>query len=93
MRPLRTPQNNPQSVAIGAASTQSVAFGANSKYIRLVATQNCYVAFGANPTALVTSILLIANVVEFFGVTPGQKLAVLEVGTAGTLSVVEGNAM
>jgi hypothetical protein len=93
MRPIRTPQNNPQSVTVGAASTASVAFGASTNYIRVVATVDTYVAIGATPVATAASIYLVAKVPEFFGVSPGQKIAALEVASGGILSVVEGNAL
>jgi hypothetical protein len=46
-----------------------------------------HVRFDENPTADATSPILGANVVDFFVVTPGQRVAVLQAGTAGTISV------
>ena len=43
------------------------------------------------PTAAATDPLMPANWVDYFTVNPGQKIAVLQAGTAGTLSVTEMN--
>ncbi len=45
-----------QTVAIGGSSTQSSAFNAKTKFIRVANdTQVCSIAFGANPTATASS--------------------------------------
>ena len=93
LRTRVTPGNNPQVVAVSSSSTQSTAFAAGSHYARLVSTVNCYVAFGTNPTATSSSLYMVANVPEFFGITPAQKVAVLRVSGDGSLSVVEGTAL
>jgi hypothetical protein len=41
------------------------------------------------PTANSSSMLLGANQVDYFTVTPGQKAAVLQAGTAGKISITE----
>ena len=56
-------------------STQSNAFNAKTTYVRLVSSIDCRVAVGANPTAVATGLLLKANVIEYFGVAAGYKLA------------------
>lgn len=91
MRPRLTPQTG-QAVTITGTSAQSAAFAASTKYIRLVSTTACWIQFGANPTATTTtpSILLAANVPEFFGVTPGQKVAGIQDAAGGKLSIAEG---
>lgn len=66
-----------QTVAIGAGSTQSAAFSANTKFVRIHTDAICSVKFGANPTAAATDARLAANQTEFFGVRPGQKVAVI----------------
>lgn len=64
-------------VAIGGVSTQSAAFGSNTRLVRLHTDAACRVAFGENPTATANSMRLAANSTEFFGVIPGQKVAVI----------------
>jgi hypothetical protein len=76
-----------QEVATGAASAQSMAIA--SKAVRLCATAACRVAFGANPTAVATSLYLAPNVPENFLVQPGDKVAVIQESAAGKLSIVE----
>jgi hypothetical protein len=61
-------------------------------HIRLVSTSDCWVSFGANPTAAiagVASILLPSGVPEYFWVYPGEKVAVIQNSAAGSLNVAE----
>jgi hypothetical protein len=81
-------------VTIGAASTQSAAFGANTHEVRLcaaAATEGCWVNIGQDPTASAGdgSFFLPVNQPEYFHVSPGQKVAVIQVTTGGSLSVAE----
>lgn len=66
-----------QTVAISGGSTQSSAFNANTKFVRIHTDAICSVKFGSNPTATSTSARLAANQTEFFGVRPGEKVAVI----------------
>lgn len=67
-----------QQVAIGGASVQSLAFNDATRFVRLHADAACRVLFGANPTALATSMRIPAGGTEYFGVAPGHKLAVIQ---------------
>lgn len=60
-------------------------------HVRLVATTDCWVAFGTNPTASSTSgsILLPANSVEYFPVDTSDLIAVIQNASAGTLNISE----
>jgi hypothetical protein len=80
-----------KNVAIGAASVQSAAVGAQTYAIRVVATGACHIETGPNPTATATSALIAANAHgEYFKVSPGDKVAVIQDGTAtGNLNIVE----
>lgn len=79
-----------QAVNVTAASVQSTALAASTCFmVRLLATQDCYVAFGTNPTATTSSTRLIANQVEYFAAKAGDKIAVLRVSADGSLSVTE----
>lgn len=79
-------------ITVGAASAQSAVWSATTEEIRVVSTTNCHINIGQNPTAAATDnngFYLPANVVEYFHVTPGQRLAVIQDTAAGTLSVSE----
>lgn len=78
-----------QSLAIGSVSAQSSAFDLTTGLIRLCPTVDCYVAIGANPTATSSSMYLPAGSVEYFGCSPGEKVAVLRVLSNGFLNIVE----
>lgn len=66
-----------QSVAVGATSVASAAFSDNTMMVRLVAAEDCRIVVATAPTALSTSLLLIAGGVEYFGVQPSAKIAVI----------------
>lgn len=66
-----------QQVDIGGTSDQSAAFSGNTRFVRLHADAPCRIAFGSNPTAAATTMRLAAGASEYFGVTPGHKLAVI----------------
>ena len=70
-----------QTVSTSASSAQSNAFNVNTRVlcISTPAAQAVCCLFGDNPTALVTSLRLPANSLVFFGVKPGQKVALIDV--------------
>lgn len=82
-----------QEVTIGAASAQSTAIGTAGRtpnlIIRIVSTTACRILTGSNPTAVATSALLPANVVEFTEITQGDKIAVIQESAGGKLSISE----
>lgn len=88
MVPTLRPITN-QTVAIGAASAQSAAFGGYISEIRLVASVNCFVAIGSAPTATTAGMRLVADVPEYFHVSPGEQIAVIQDASGGTLYVTE----
>lgn len=60
-----------------AISTQSAAFQSNTRFIRITCDAEAFLDFGTNPTAVAADgIQVQADVPEFFGVTPGQKVAI-----------------
>lgn len=65
-----------QTVAIGAASAQSVALNASTTLIRVATDIACRIVSGANPTALATSLPLAAGQSEYFGVPAGAALKI-----------------
>lgn len=65
-----------QIVAVGAGSTASNAFSANTNAVLLVTDTACCIAFGADPAADNSkNMLLPANTPMAFTVVPGQKVA------------------
>lgn len=57
-----------QSVAIGGTSAQSSAFNTATKFVMLNADSVCSLAWGANPTAVVTAQRLSSNETRWYGV-------------------------
>lgn len=72
-----TPALANQVVNVAASSTQSAVFSADTKLVRVHCEEVCFVLFGANPTATLTSMRLAANASEYFVVVPGQRVAVI----------------
>lgn len=66
-----------QQVAISSTSTQSAALSDVTRFIRVHAEAPCRVSVGDNPTALSTSMRMVAGGTEYLGVTPGLKIAVI----------------
>lgn len=70
-----------QTVTTSGTSAQSAAFNANTQLIAIStpAAQAVCCLFGADPTATTGKLRLPANGVFFFGVKPGQKVALIDV--------------
>lgn len=66
-----------QEVTISGTSAQSAAFNAATKIIRINADAACRIRAGSNPTALATDTRINADAPEYFGVKPGDKLAII----------------
>jgi hypothetical protein len=64
-------------ITISGASAQSAAFGAKTRIVRVHTDAICSIVFGDNPTATTNHKRLAADQTEYFGVAPGQKLAVI----------------
>jgi hypothetical protein len=80
------------SYAAGPVAGVPITTPNNTLHVRLVATADCWIAFGANPTAVAsaaTSILLPAGVPEYFWVYPGERVAVILNVATGVLNVAE----
>lgn len=72
-----TPPVAEQAIAITGASAASAAFDATTYGVMLVADVDCSLAFGATPTAVATAHYVPAKTTRFYGVVPGQKVAVI----------------
>lgn len=82
-----------QVFAAGNTSAQSAAFATGTTLVRVAASLgHCHVAFGSNPTAsITTSVMIPNNSVEFFKVTAGNKMAYIKDAgvTSSTVCVTE----
>ena len=72
-----TPPQAEQTVSIGGASVPSAAFGSRTRMVRIHTDAICSIAWGQSPVATTVNMRLAANQTEFFGVTPGFKVAVI----------------
>lgn len=80
-----------QVLTMSASSQQFSAVGAKTTVVRIAtAGQAALIAFGTNPTATSASCFLAANSSELFAIHPGDKVAVLQGGTAGSVYLTEG---
>ncbi len=74
-----------QKVTIGSTSTSSTAVSA--QVVRLVATADCHIAFGSAATADATSLLLPANMPEYFACDANDRVAVIQDTAGGALYI------
>jgi hypothetical protein len=66
-----------QTLAIGVASVVSAAFNAATGFVRVTTDVTCSLKFGAAPVATANTMRLAADAVEYIGVSPGDKVAVI----------------
>lgn len=79
-----------QALSFSGSSAQSTAVGTQTTLVRLFATQDCFIAIGANPTAAAnTSYFLPGGIIDFVGIQPGQKIAAIQSSQSGTLYISE----
>ncbi len=80
-----------QKQAYTGTTGQSAAVGANTQLLRLVATTNCHVQVGANPTAVAdgTCLYLPLGVVQYVGCSAGDKVAAIQDSGGGNLFITE----
>lgn len=83
-------QGASQIIAYTGAAAQSAAFATGVTILRVFATTDCFLEFGANPTATSGSMFLPGGFIEYFEVRPGDKLSVIRSTISGTLYMTEG---
>lgn len=83
---------SPQNVTVSSSSAQSAALGAGTTLVRLAATTDMWLAFGTNPTATTSGIFMPSGSIEYFGVSPGSKIAAIRDSADGKLNIVEAGA-
>lgn len=79
---------NNVAVATTSTAVASSAFGSTTYQVRIAASAVCYYSVGIAPTAVVTSVMLPPNWVEYVRVSPSEKVSVYS-PTIQTVSVVE----
>ena len=78
------------SITMSGTSQATAAFGSQTRCIRIATgAQPGYFDIGSAPTATTSSNLIGATCVDDIGVAPGQKLAALEAGSGGVITVTE----
>lgn len=77
-----------QKVTVSGTSTATTN-AVSSNVIRLLSTTDCHVVTASTPTATANDTLLIANIPEYFSITPGHKVAAIQSSAGGTLYVTE----
>lgn len=71
-------------VSFTGTSVQSLVIPEGITLVRITTTENCFIEFGANPTATTTSHYFLSGLPDYFRVVPGTKLAFLQETVAGT---------
>jgi hypothetical protein len=66
-----------QLVGVNASSTQSAPFAGTTRMVMISLDTVASLLFGPNPTAVTTAKRLPAGFVGFFGIVPGQRVAVI----------------
>jgi hypothetical protein len=75
-----------QVIVAGATSTQSTAMGTETTLIRVATTNltgtasHVHIKINSNPTATTSDTIIPCGMVEYFAITPGEKVAVLRGG-------------
>lgn len=79
-----------QGITTSAVATSSSALQADTSIIRVAVNQDTYVALGnGSATATANGLLMPAGCVEFFAVSSDTVVSVLQVSTAGRVSITE----
>ncbi|MGB1650978.1 MAG: hypothetical protein ACPHEP_08120 [Acidimicrobiales bacterium] len=74
----------------GTSAATSNGVGAQVSDVLITASQDCYIAFGAAPTATATNgVFLLKDWPTYFSIHGGEKVAALQVSTGGTVYVSE----
>lgn len=61
-----------------SGSIQSAQFNDKTLFVRLHPTANCHIVFGVDPTTSTNHMPLTEGSVEYFGVSQGLRLAVIQ---------------
>ena len=68
-----------ENITTGTSSVAGTLSGYSNQIVRITASGPIYVAFGVNPTASATNgILIQQGQIEYFAISNGQKVAVID---------------
>ena len=67
-----------QNLAVSGASLASAAFNAKTKFVRIATDVAVNLAFGVTPVATTSLLYMPAGSVEYFAVSGGMKVAVIQ---------------
>lgn len=84
---------NNQVLTTSGSSQQSNSVSDQTSIVRLFCTKDCFIAIGPNPvvdTSGTTGAFLPGGIIEYFGINPKDKIAVIQVSASGTLYITEG---
>jgi hypothetical protein len=87
------PSNVQQKVSFTGTAGSSNAFAAQVKSVVVYATEDCWVKFGANPTAVAddgSSVFVPASNYRPFIVNAGDKLSAIQDSAGGDIHITEG---
>ena len=73
----KLPAIGTQVVTYTTASVQSQALGTDTRFVRVHTDGASHITAGDNPTATVNHARLAGDSTEYFGVTPGHKIAAI----------------
>lgn len=77
-------------IAVSFTNTSAQSDAINSGVVRLVATQDCHVSFGLNPTATAGHMFMPAGSVEYFKISENlTKIAVIRSTSNGYLYITK----
>src|SRR5712691_3683846 len=81
-----------QTVPYTASSAQAASpFGPQTFQIRVVASSDCHVKVGTGSlTATTSDLFLPAHLVDYFMVTPGERIAAVQAATDGLVTATPG---
>lgn len=86
---LLQPSASHQAVSVSGTSAQSAILAGTTRFVELYCDTTCFVAVGANPTAVATNIPVYAGILRTLQVTGGSKIAAITAGGTDTLRIVE----
>lgn len=82
-----------QRLSVSSSSVQSNAVESGTSIVEIFATTDCWVVFGASPTAVANdgySFFLPAGLFKYYGIQPGHKIAAIRSSSDGLLYIIKG---
>lgn len=86
---LLRPGTTHQAIAVSGTSAQSASLGSATGFVELYCDTTCFIALGADPTAVVTNFPVYAGIPRTIPVQAGSKIAAITAGGTDILRIVE----